>query len=204
MDANGERSQLGFTRPRFSGSPFQQSRVSLFFAIHPPPAVVPRLSETRSVFRDRHGMYGRKIKNDCLHMTLAPVGSYTDKLATLACRLADTVSAPAFEIGFDHVASFGRAPGTKSPFVLGGDAGSLAGAQPLHLALTRALATAGIDLRYRFSPHVTLQYDEQVIEHAPVPRIAWMVREFVLIHSFVGYGEHEVIGTWKLGRPGGA
>ena len=51
-----------------------------------------------------------------------------------------------------------------------------------------------------FVPHLTVQRDvRRHIAPAPVPPLAWPVREFVLIDSDPGRGTpYEVVGRWAL------
>jgi len=194
--------QLPFS-PR-AGTPPQplgtirRARVDLFFAIRPPHDEIANIADVRAMVRDRHGLHGSRIRDDGLHLTLVPVGPYSEALAATAVRLADTVTVPEFEIGFDHVRSVPRRAAPSAPFVLGTDARSSSGAHRLHLALMAALAAGDIQPHCTFAPHVTLQHDEIVLPRTPVPRIAWVVREFVLIRSFTGLGRHQVLHSWPL------
>jgi 2'-5' RNA ligase len=50
----------------------------------------------------------------------------------------------------------------------------------------------------RFTPHLTLLYDNRYVEGRDVEPIAWSVREFVLIHSVLGKTRHIHLGRWPL------
>lgn len=50
---------------------------------------------------------------------------------------------------------------------------------------------------YAFDPHLSLLYGEWQARNIPVPPIAWLVDELLLINSVRGKG-HEVIDRWKL------
>jgi 2'-5' RNA ligase len=50
-----------------------------------------------------------------------------------------------------------------------------------------------------FTPHVTLAYGQQDLA-APVAvaPVAWPVDRVLLLHSEVGAGDYEVLGSWRL------
>jgi RimJ/RimL family protein N-acetyltransferase len=110
------------------------------------------------------------------------------------------VEIEAFEIAFDGVASFRGRPGNR-PLVLHARADSgHASLAALWRRLGVELAQAGLArfVERRFTPHVTLLYDDRLVEAQPIEPIVWRVDEFVLVHSFLGAGRHEAIGHWPL------
>src|SRR5439155_1207844 len=50
----------------------------------------------------------------------------------------------------------------------------------------------------RFTPHMTLLYDRQRIEEAPIEPINWMVSEMVLVESLVGQTIHRHLARVPL------
>ena len=49
------------------------------------------------------------------------------------------------------------------------------------------------------TPHVTLLYDDVLVEERAVEPIRWTVREFVLVHSLLGQTRHVPLARWPLG-----
>jgi 2'-5' RNA ligase len=74
--------------------------------------------------------------------------------------------------------------------------------QALHRSIATAMAKEGLAMRegWRFSPHMTLCYRKGM---APMDRaiagFRWHAHDFVLIHSFVGWHRHDILGRWPLG-----
>jgi 2'-5' RNA ligase len=50
----------------------------------------------------------------------------------------------------------------------------------------------------KFTPHVTLLYDDRMVPEQAVEPISWRVREFVLTHSLLGKTQHVELGRWPL------
>lgn len=181
----------------------------LFFAVHPDAQATLRIVELAQSLRAAHGLRGNPVRADRLHVTLHHLGDHAglpEALVTTASEVAARLSAPPFEIGFDCVASFpGRAQ--KRPCVLrAAQQHANAALSAFQCALGERLRAAGLG-RYverRFTPHVTLLYDERALAPEAVAPIGWDVREFALVHSLIGRGEHRVLGCWKLaGNPAG-
>jgi 2'-5' RNA ligase len=108
---------------------------------------------------------------------------------------------PPFEVTFDRVLSFKGRPGHR-PLVLTGETGLnplIDFQQALGEALGKALGKAGLRLsRARFTPHLTLLYDEGKFDPRPIEPITWTVRDFVLIHSWLGKTLYVEKGRWPL------
>ena len=49
-----------------------------------------------------------------------------------------------------------------------------------------------------FTPHLTLIWDEKLIEPHEIRSMTWTVREFALIRSFVGQSRYEILARWPL------
>ena len=110
---------------------------------------------------------------------------------------AGSLALPAFDATFNQVVSFhGRRD--HRPFVLLGDAG-VAGLMAFQAALGEALQHAAVPVpRGHFKPHVTLLYDRGGFAPRAVEPITWTVREFVLIHSWLGKTRYDELGRWPL------
>jgi len=177
----------------------------LFFAVYPDAQVAQRIVELAQSVRIAHGMRGNPLRVDRVHVTLHHLGDHAGlpaPLVSTASELAAKLAIPPFDVSFDCIASFpGRA--RKRPCVLRSGEGSSNGPLfALQGALGDRLRAAGLG-RYverRYTPHVTLLYDERTIAPEPVPPIGWIVREFALIHSLLGRSEHRVLGRWSLER----
>lgn len=76
--------------------------------------------------------------------------------------------------------------------------------RPLHAlqsGIARAMAAEGLAMRggWRFTPHETLCYRKaETAEERVIEGFQWQVKEFLLVHSYVGLHRHETIGRWPL------
>lgn len=111
----------------------------------------------------------------------------------------DEVRFMPFWMGFDWMCSFGA--GDNRPRVL-------ASSDDTHFHYFRrsirdAVTAAGYKdhLRPKHDPHVTLFYERQPAPKVRIDTVGWMVREFVLVDSWVGLGRHEILGRWALNDP---
>lgn len=180
----------------------------LFFAVYPDIQTAQRIVQLARAVRAAHAMRGNPLHADRAHVTLHHLGDHAglpEKLIANASDVAARMAAAPFEVSFDCVASFpGRA--RKRPCVLrSADEPSNAPLVAFQGALGERLRAAGLG-RYverRFTPHVTLLYDERTLAPEPVGPVGWSVRAFALVHSLIGRGEHRVLGRWALvGEPG--
>lgn len=175
----------------------------LFFAVYPDAQAAQRIVELAQSVRAGHGLRGNPLRADRVHVTLHHLGDHAglpDPLVAAAGAVAASMTMLPFEVGFDRIASFpGRA--RKRPWVLrSGEGDSNSPLFAFQAALGERLRAAGLG-RYverRFTPHVTLLYDERSLAPQPVPPIGWTVRELVLVHSLIGRSEHRVLGRWGL------
>lgn len=192
-------------QPSFGLGPQPQATDRLFFAVFPDAATAAEIAATASALRAEQRLRGKPLHADRFHVTLHHLGDYAGlpgDLIAKAGTAAARVDMATFEIAFDNAASFSRQPRNR-PFVLRGEAG-VARLQDLQSALGTAMGAAGLQrlVDRRFTPHVTLLYDDRAVEPQPIERIAWQVREFVLVHSLLGKTEHRILGRWPL-RPAG-
>ncbi len=159
----------------------------LFFAVRPDAETAGEIAERTKLWRAEHGLTGRPIKPEHLHVTLFHVGDAAgappaELIDALAERAAG-VAMPAFRVEFDRVMSF-----RNGAFVLGGD-DSVIGLEVLQQRLSDALDDSARPAR-RFVPHVTLLRDSRHIAEQAVERIGWTAREVVLVHSLLGQTTH--------------
>jgi 2'-5' RNA ligase len=185
-------------RPRRKFGPSQKHRI--FLAALPDAQTAARIHAMAEEMKAAHGFTANLILPEHLHVTLFHLGDWPalpDEIVTLASGAASQVSVPAFDVTFKRAQSFRNSTGVF-PFVLTGDKAQW---RTLHEALRVALIHAGLGgaTHGDFEPHVTLTYDKvRVKPHAIAPG-AWLVRDFVLIHSELGKTTHNHLGRWPLG-----
>lgn len=174
----------------------------LFLAVLPDPAARERLTAlARSLALD-HGLHGRALRPEHLHITLHHLGDYRtipQNIVDAASRaVASLVSTPIFPVSLDRVVTFQR-PGAKPIVAVGGE--GVAALEGFHRQLQKALVRQGIKPEPRFKPHATLVYDRQGVPERSIDPIAWTVGEVVLVHSLLGRTTHEHLARWSLGLP---
>jgi 2'-5' RNA ligase len=173
----------------------------LFFAVFPDRAAVTRLTALGEELRSRHGLKGRVLAPERLHVSLHHVGDYLgvpDAAVTQACEIAAGIRLPAFSVAFNSARSLRGRPDNQ-PFVVRGDDGVI-GLTKLQRRLGAALETAGLGRSAeRYAPHVTVMYGDRFVVRQPVePEIAWTVREFVLVHSLLGQSAYHALRRFRL------
>jgi 2'-5' RNA ligase len=173
----------------------------LFLAAFPPPSVTDTVARLAQQLRVRHGLQGRPLATDRFHVTLHHFGNYHGlrrDFVEMAVEAAAKITAPPFEVTFDRVMSFRRNL-FDQPVVLRGDS-SLITLKKFQQDLGSALTKAGLGRKItkRFTPHVTLLYDQQVIAEQVAVPITWTVNEFVHVHSLLGRTQHISLGRWPL------
>lgn len=172
----------------------------LFFALFPAANAAEGMSRVAQNQRGEHGLKGKPLATDRFHITLHHLGDYDGLPAGVVAQARDaaaSVAMPSFDVAFDRVTSFDR-PG-KRPFVLRGGNG-LASLGEFQQALGTAMAKAGLQKKVaaNFTPHVTLLYDDRLVDEQPVETIFWSVHEFVLVHSLLGQTRHIALARWPL------
>lgn len=184
---------LGFAAPA--------PRESLFFAVLPDPATAQRVFAIGERLRAEHGLRGRALPVERLHLTLHYLGEYAGippRLLQQAHAAGQAVAAAPFELCFDRVASFGGRARTRPLVLLG--AGEPPALRRLREALQRQLGRQGVATRAEpaFVPHLTLSYDEQTLPPQTVPELRCMVATLSLIRSVQGQGRYVHEATWPL------
>lgn len=173
----------------------------LFFAILSPREAAAEITECIRILRVAHGLKGRPIAPARLHVSLHGLGSFfrlPDTVIVSAREAGASVAMPPFEIVFDRVLSFGKGDGTR-PFVMrpGGDPAALVA---LHRTLGEATTKAGLGRRFasRFTPHMTLLYDNRTVKEHAIEPIRLTVSDFALVHSLVGQSRYVELARWPL------
>jgi 2'-5' RNA ligase len=174
----------------------------LFFAIFPDADAAARIAKLAERLRGKGGLKGKPLATERFHVTLHHLGDYIrlpQDIVAAAREAAAAVTAPPFDVLFDYAVSFVGRPRNR-PFVLrGGDgvAALMAFQQSLGLAMRKAGLGRWVD--QRFTPHVTLLYDDRFVDEQRIEPIGWAVHEFVLVHSLLGRSEHIPLERWPLG-----
>jgi 2'-5' RNA ligase len=191
----------------FGFTPSNKPTDRLFFALFPGNEAVMQIANVTQQLRDEHGLTGKSLSNDRLHVTLHHVGDYAgglpQGLVETVKEAASKVAATAFDVTFDRAMSFLGRPRNK-PFVLRGNEnsdGGLATLMAFQKAFYLAMCRAGLQgprANAKFAPHVTLMYDDQGIPEQAVAPISWSAHDFVLVHSLLGQTKHIHMGHWTL------
>ena len=176
----------------------------LFFAVRPDAPTALRIEAMVQELRRHHGLRGRSLGPERFHVTLHLIGDFAEGIApdvlARALEAARPVAAATspFQIGFDSVASFARKRRNR-PLVLLGDDG-LQRTTLLQEALLTSLVTAGLANRAesRFTPHLTLLYDDIALAPRPVDALIWRIEELLLVRSLLGRGRHKVLAALPL------
>jgi 2'-5' RNA ligase len=180
----------------------------LFLALFPPPGMAMEIAGLAARLRADHGLRGRPLEASRFHITLNHLGDYAGlppaviRQANAAAEAAATGSVP-FEVAFNRAQSFASTPRNR-PLVLRGEDDGLAQLMVFQRALGTELAKANLGqwAKGSYTPHVTLLYDDQLLQPTAVPAISWTATELVLVHSLIGETRHVHLGQWPLsGRP---
>lgn len=186
----------------FAGfDPPQPPTDRLFFALFPGAEVAAKIGQLALQLRVEHVLHSKPLRPERFHVTLHHLGDHAgvpQDIVAAACDAAATVTIPPFQLAFDRVASFSGKPGNR-PLVLRGDDGVVA-LKAFQQVLGKAMQIAGLGrwAEMRFTPHVTLLYDERLVAEQAVEAITWTAQEFVLVHSLIGQSRHLPLRRWAL------
>ncbi|HEX4912216.1 MAG TPA: 2'-5' RNA ligase family protein [Permianibacter sp.] len=172
----------------------------LFLALQPPVEMWPALRELEQQQRLRHGLQGRALRDEHLHVTLQHLLDHEalpDDWIARADLAVESVTRQKFTVRFDRVMSFARRTDNR-PFVLLAQDG-LHALLGLQRALGEAMKRVGfLQVDRSFTPHVTLLYDRQQVPMQAVAPLQWQAQDVVLIHSLLGRTQHRVLARWPL------
>jgi 2'-5' RNA ligase len=177
------------------GMPSQSQEIHrLFLALFPDANAASHITQLSQELRTKHDLRGKPRSVDHLHLTLLFLKEHpiVPESVVQAARMAATkvaASTSPFDVTFDRVKSFTNKP-TNRPCVLLDD-GSNASLREFHRELVAAFRKAE-----RFTPHITLLYDNKIVAEERVTPVRWTVNEFVLVHSC--QGNYESLGRWTL------
>lgn len=183
----------------------QRRGYNLFFAIVPSGEDAQRLAQVGAELRRRHGLQGRGLDAQNLHVSLHAVAGYADKIPRsdidAARAAAGRVTWPSSSIVFDRACSFDSAG--NNPFVLRCDAHSDDAVIQLRDTLGSELRRAGLRPKPSSTPHMTLLYDRRLVPEQPIEPLCWIATRFSLILSHQGLGHHQRLGDWPPLDEGG-
>jgi 2'-5' RNA ligase len=170
----------------------------LFFALVPDEPTRAALVARVADLRRAHGGAGW-VAAEKLHVTLAFLGStdaFAAALATRAAAVAARLELQGFEMSLAHLGSFA---GSRCPWFLA--PADAAAATAMALRLRVALREAGIEFDARpFVPHLTIRRAREPAPALAIAPVAWLVRDFALLHSDPRSGAYATLGRWPLAR----
>ena len=184
-----------------SGAPRSDA---LFFALIPDASAASRMVEIGREQRLKHGLTGKLLAPEHLHMPLvglrSDLGAHAglpSELVDLAMQAAAAITMRSFDVVLDRVRSLA---GLRRPLVLCGGEG-VRGAALMQLAVEIAMHELGIGAAgHRYMPHVTALDGWSGSVQEAVEPVRWTATEFVLLHSLRGRREPVVLGRWGLGK----
>lgn len=169
----------------------------LFFAFRPPPPLDANIVKTAALLDKEHGVRGKPLRRDQLHISLHSVGGYRGlppSEVAFVQRVGEAMSARAFDIVFDRTMTFGG--NTPRVLCVSEDSEQI---QTFWRDLGIAIANAGRGVRARkFSPHMTVSYGGRSLGVQEIKPIHMTVTELFLVSSHYGEGVHEILGQWPL------
>jgi 2'-5' RNA ligase len=188
-------------QPYFPGFEPRPPRDILFFGLLSEMDSATAIIKTAESLRHLHGLNGRLIGPERLHLSLHTIGRYDglpDLIIERAYEAGAMVSTSPFPLVFDRVMSFDNGR-EKRPVILR-PAFDLARLFKLHGVLGEAMKRAriGRHVTSHFTPHMTLFYDSRVMQERPIGPIRMDVRDFVLVHSLVGQSRYIELARWPL------
>ncbi len=182
----------------------------LFFAILPDPATAGQIGAFTQQLSVDHGLRGKPLLADRLHITLHHLGDYAglpEGLIDRACQAAAHIHAAPFNVRFERVLSFGRKSRNRPVVLLGNqsEAGGLEDLMAFQKVLYAQMCRAGLQgdkpiarQNANFTPHTTLLYDMNEVPEQAIEPISLRASEFVLVHSLLGKTKHIHLARWPL------
>jgi 2'-5' RNA ligase len=173
----------------------------LFFCLYPDAATAERIAALAHRIKQARSLSGEPLPAERLHVSQHHLGDYAglpDAILANAFVAGGSVAMAPFTVTFDRVESFTRGARSR-PLVLrsSDENGGLAA---LHRNLGAAMKRTGLGhwAHSSFTPHMTLLYDDALVEEVPIEPVSWTVREVTLVHSLLGQGIHIRLASWAL------
>ncbi|MBB5877970.1 2'-5' RNA ligase family protein [Xanthomonas sp. 3498] len=189
----GAQFSLGFDAPA--------ARESLFFALLPDAQTAQAVHRLGRQLCHEHGLHGRALPPERLHVTLHYLGEYAGippRLLQQACAAGQALSAAPFALAFDQAVTFDSRARSR-PLVLRGE-GEPAPLLALRQALQQLLVRHGVAPRADgvYLPHMTLAYVDQALAPQRVSALPWQAGSLSLIRSVQGQGRYLHEAHWPL------
>ncbi|MET0549641.1 MAG: RNA 2',3'-cyclic phosphodiesterase [Xanthomonas sp.] len=189
----GAQFSLGFDAPA--------ARESLFFALLPDAQTAQAVYRLGQQICHAHGVRGRALPPERLHVTLHYLGEYAGippRLLQQACAAGQSLAAAPFALAFDQVATFDSRARSR-PLVLHGD-GEPSPLLALRQALQQQLVRHGVAPRAdgAYLPHMTLAYVDEALAPQRVSAPRWQAASLSLIRSVQGQGRYLHEASWPL------
>ncbi|HEY1395332.1 2'-5' RNA ligase family protein [Roseateles sp.] len=178
---------------------------ALFFCLRPDPDTARRLGAVSEALVRRLGLRAKAARAERLHVTLHHLGWYDDQtdqaevmaeVRQLAADAAASLRHAPLRLDFDQLLSFTRKR-RNLPLVLSGGA-CLDPVRTLRQALGERLKASGLRTDPHFTPHLTLFYDDFVVEPQPFIVPGWTATDLVLMDSLQGQSRHVELARWPL------
>lgn len=174
----------------------------LFLGVFPEKAAAARLTKAGEEVRRLHGLTGRLLAADRLHLSLIHLSDrkrIRSRDIFAAELAAKAVVLPPFTVTLSGVGSFHGAPKRgrpmEHPLVMLAEEGEITALRGTLAAEFRKL---GFPVPEPFRPHVTLIYDSRFVSVHAVEPITFAVRELLLVHSRLWLTEYHILRTWTL------
>lgn len=173
-----------------------RAKHKIFLAVKPDATATEEAEERTLRLMDEYRLAGVPLKPDNLHISLPLIfegDEVPNGIEEFVSARVQAVRMSPFEVVLDVAMTF-RLP--KQHVLVLSSAGSIANIYNLnrHLIMAGgAKATGG-----SFNPHMSLLYTDRPVRKQSIEPVRWTVREFVLVHSFVGLGRHETVARWPL------
>jgi len=167
-----------------------------FLALKPDDPAAEQAGEMAFHLMRANGLAGKPLKPKNFHISLPLIwegAQFPAGLREIVSSRVQSVRMPPFEIVLDMAMSFRQ---LKQYVLVLGTTRSVANIYELNRQLVMAIGSKARN--GSFNPHMTLLYADRPLEKQPVEPLRWTAREFVLIHSFIGQGRHEIVGRWPL------
>ena len=174
----------------------------LFFAIMIQGRVRTEIASRFEPFQACYEFQSTPIPSERLHLSLYALFAgdcIPEPVAKLAERAGGATRCEKFEITLTRALSFRNTRG-KKPFVFGApsEAGSVNQLSRRIAGALNALSGSKVHKAQVNTPHVTLIWDPVIISEQRISPIIMPVREFALVHSYVGQSRYDILGRWPL------
>ena len=178
--------------------PSEEQRVtSVFLAILPDPVAAEQIARCAREVKASHALKGTPRPVGRFHITLQSF-DHSPRALERSVQMAQMVASkvvralPPFEVRFDQVKSFANKK-SNCPCVLTDHGGN----EALRTLAAKLQHEAGsTDTRY--TPHVTLLYDDEIVKQEAVEPVCWMVKEIVLLKAVMKSRTFDELGRWGL------